>query len=104
MVWELFDRLHIAKMFSKIDLHDTYYQIQIKEGDEWKSAFRTCYRHFDYLMMPFRMANVLVTFQAFMETTLEGLINICCIIYMDDILIYLEDPQQHMEHLQQILD
>ena len=91
-------------MFSKIDLHDTYHQIQIKEGDEWKSAFRTCYRHFEYLVIPFGMANALATFQAFMETTLEGLIHGCYIVYMIDILIYMEEPQQHMEHLWQILD
>ena len=91
-------------MFSKIDLHDTYHQIQIKEGDKWKSMFRTCYRYFEYLVMPFRMAKALATFQAFMETTLEGFIDGCCIVYMDDILIYLEEPQQHTEHLRQILD
>ena len=91
-------------MFSKIDLYDTYHQIQIKESDEWKSMFRTYYKHFEYLVISFRMANALATFQAFMETILEGLIDDCCIIYMDYILIYLEEPQQHMEHLRQILD
>ena len=55
-------------------------------------------------MMPFGMANALAIFQAFMEITLEGLIDGCHIVYMDDILIYLEELQQHMEHLWQILD
>ena len=104
LVWELFDRLRTATMFSKIDLHDIYHQIEIKEGDEWKSAFRTCYRHFEHLVIPFGMANALATFQAFMKTTLDSFIDGCCIVYMVDILIYMEEPQQHMEHLQQILD
>jgi len=50
------------KVFSKIDLKDAYYRIQIQKGDEWKIAFRTYYRHFKYLVIPFGLTNALATF------------------------------------------
>ena len=56
-----------AKSFVKLDLKDAYHQIQIKEGDEWKTAFRTQYGHFEYLVMLFGLANAPVTFQSYIN-------------------------------------
>src|SRR5450432_296828 len=56
---ELRDRLRGAKKFTKLDLKDTYHRIRIKKGEEWKTAFRTRYGHFEYLVVPFRLTNAL---------------------------------------------
>ena len=79
-----------AKLFVKLDLKDAYHQIQIKEGDEWKTAFRTQYGHFEYLVMLFGLANTPVTFQSYINQALVGLVDITCVVYLDDILIYTE--------------
>ena len=60
---ELHDRVRGAKIFTKLDLKCGYNFIQIKEGDEWKTAFRTRYSLFEYKVMPFGLANAPVTFQ-----------------------------------------
>jgi hypothetical protein len=62
LVSEMLDRLSKAAIFSKLDLRDAYYRLQIKEGDKWKTAFKTRYGHFKYLVMPFGLANAPATF------------------------------------------
>ena len=75
----------------KLDLWDAYYRLRIKEGDEWKTAFKTRYGHFEYLVMPFGLANAPVIFQLYIYRALGGLVDRICVVYLDDILIYLED-------------
>ena len=62
LIIEILDRLYDAKMYSKLDLKDTYYRLRIKEGDEWKIAFYIRYRSFEYLVIPFTLANAPATF------------------------------------------
>jgi len=62
LVGELFNRLSHAKIFIKLDLHNTYYRICIKKGDKWKTIFKTRYGHFKYLVMPFSLTNAPMTF------------------------------------------
>jgi hypothetical protein len=62
LISETLDRLGRATVFSALDLKDTYYRIPIKRGDEWKTAFRTRYGHFEYNIMPFGLYNALATF------------------------------------------
>jgi hypothetical protein len=57
LISETLDRLGRATVFSALDLKDAYYRIPIKQGDEWKTAFRTQYGHFEYNVMPFRLYN-----------------------------------------------
>ena len=101
---EMFDRLKGAKYFTKLDLKDAYHRIRIRRGDEWKTAFRTRYGHFEYVVMPFGLANAPATFQAYMERSMEGLVDWICIVYMDDILIYGGDTlEEHQECVRQVL-
>ena len=100
---ELYNRLGKAKIFTKIDLREGYYNIRIKEGDEWKTAFRTRYGHFEYLIMPFGLTNALATFMRLMNNTLRECLDIFAIVYLDDILIYLESKEEHIRHIKRIL-
>jgi hypothetical protein len=62
LVSEMLDRLSKAKIYSKLNLRDTYYRLRIREGDEWKTAFKTRYSYYKYNVMPFRLTNALVLF------------------------------------------
>jgi hypothetical protein len=93
LIGKALDRLSEAKVFTKLDIHAAYNAIRIREGDEWKTAFRTRYGHYEYRVMPFGLSNAPATFQAYINTTLSDLLDRTCIVYLDDILIYSEDPQ-----------
>ena len=62
LIGESLDRLGRAKMFTQLDLISAYHRMKIKEGDEWKTAFRTRYGHFEYQMMPFGLSNAPASF------------------------------------------
>lgn len=103
LIHEILDRLSSAKIFTKLDLKDAYHRIRIREGDEWKTAFRTRYGHFEYLVMPFGLANAPATWQSHIEKVLKGLVDVICIVYMDDILIFSENPKDHEKHVRLVL-
>jgi hypothetical protein len=104
LIGELLDRLSQAKIFTKLDLRDAYHRIRIKEGDEWKTAFRTRYGHYEYLVMPFGLANAPATFQNYIHKALGALVDDICVVYLDDILIYSENEEQHAEHVRRVLE
>ena len=104
LITETLDRLCGAKRFIKLDLKDAYHRIRIKRGDEWKTAFRTRYGHFEYQVMPFGLANAPATFQAYINKALRGLVDVTCVVYLDDILIYSNDPAEHWRHVRQVLE
>ena len=104
LISETLDRLNGAKQFTKLDLKDAYHRIRIRRGDEWKTAFRTRYGHFEYLVMPFGLTNAPATFQAYINKSLIGLIDQFCVVYLDDILIYSETPEEHIRHVKQVLE
>lgn len=104
LIPELIDRLSTARIFTKLDLRGAYNLIRIKEGDEWKTAFRTRYGHFEYQVMPFGLANAPASFQALMNDILRPFLDISVIVYLDDILIYSQDTEEHTLHVQQVLE
>jgi hypothetical protein len=99
LISEILDRLAGAKWFSKIDIKDAYYRIRIQEGDEWKTAFRTRYGHYEYTVMPFGLTNAPATFQNYIHTALHDVLDIFAIAYLDDILVFSLDRNSHTEHL-----
>ena len=104
LISETLDRLRRSKIFTKLDLKDAYHRIRIKEGDEWKTAFQTRYGHFEYYVLPFGLSNAPATFQAYINQALVGLVDVTCVVYLDDILIFSEDPGEHTEAVRQVLE
>jgi hypothetical protein len=104
LISELLDRLHGAKVFSKLDLLDAYYRIRIKEGDEWKTAFRTRYGHYEFLVMPMGLTNAPATFQSYINNALQGYVDDFCVVYLDDILIYSQNEEERIQHLEKVME
>jgi hypothetical protein len=104
LISETLDRLRRAKRFTKLDLKDAYHRIRVKKGDEWKTAFRTRYGHFEYLVMPFGLANAPATFQAYINQALVGLVDVTCVVYLDDILVFSEDVNEHDSAVKEVLE
>src|SRR6266852_664716 len=103
LIGEAIDRLQTAKYFTKLDIKDAYHNIRIKEGDEWKTAFRTRYGLFEYTVMPFGLTNAPASFQRWINTILGEYLDVFYIVYLDDILIYSETKEQHVEDIRKIL-
>ena len=100
---DLFDQLQSAKVFSKIDLRSCYYQLRIREQDVHKIAFRTRYGHFEFLVMPFGLTNAPAAFMDMMQRVFTPYLAQFIIVFIDDILIYLDTVEQHAEHLRTAL-
>jgi len=77
--------------------------VRIAKGDEWKTAFWTRYSAFEWSVMPFGLTNALASFQRFMNDLFSDLLDVCIVVYLDDILIYSNDITQHREHVKEVL-
>jgi len=94
-----------AKYFTKLDVHWGYNNVQIKEGDKWKAAFRTNQGLFETLVMYFGLTNSPATFQTMINIIIKGLIDERYVaIYMDDILIFTQTIEHHREVVSRVLD
>jgi hypothetical protein len=103
LIREIRDRLHGARWFTALDLRGAYNLIRMKEGEEWKTAFRTSEGHFEYLVMPFGLTNAPATFQVMINHVLREFLDQFAVAYLDDILIYSRTLEQHKEHVHKVL-
>ena len=94
----MLDRLHLAKVFTKIDLRNAYHQVRVREGDEWKTTFRCQEGHYEYLVCPHGATNAPAMFQYFMNDILKEYLDVICVGLLDDVIIFSEDPSQHLAH------
>ena len=91
------------RFYTKIDLRHAYHLIHIREGDEWKTAFHTHYSSFEWHVMPFRLTNMPAAFQHFMNDIFGDLLNVCMLVYLDNILIYSDSEEEHIWHVHEVL-
>ena len=90
-------------MFSKIDLRSGYHQVRTKDEDVHKTSFRTRYEHYEFLVIPFGLTNAPATLMCFMNSSLHKYLDNFVIIFIDDILIYSKNEEEHKEHLKLFL-
>ncbi|KAJ1600992.1 hypothetical protein NDA14_005820 [Ustilago hordei] len=95
--------LRKARIYTKLDLRAAYNLIRIAKGDEWKTAFGTQLGLYEYLVMPFGLANALAHFQSFINDIFQDIIGIYVVVYLDDFLIFSDTEEAHVKHVTEVL-
>ena len=99
----MFDQLTGARVYSKIGLRTGYHQLRVRETDIPKTAFRTCYGHFEFTVMPFELTNVPAAFIDLMHRVFQPYLDQFFVVFVDDILIYSQSEWEHKDHLRIVL-
>ena len=100
---DLFDQLQGTRCFSKIDLRSGYYQLRIRRGYEPKTAFRTRYDYYEFLVISFGLTNALAAFMDLMNRVFRPFLDRFVIVFIDNILVYSKSEEEHARHLRFVL-
>ncbi|GKC76670.1 putative reverse transcriptase domain-containing protein [Tanacetum coccineum] len=101
---DLFDQLQGSSVYSKIDLRLGYHQLRVMDEDIPKTAFRIRYRHYEFQVMPFGLTNATAVFMDLMNHVCKPYLDKFMIVFIDDILIYSHNKEEHVNHLRIILE
>jgi hypothetical protein len=104
LIDETFARLAKAKVFIKLDIRQAFHRIRMHPDSEELTTFRTRYGAYKCKVLPFGLTNGPATYQRYMNDILFDCLDVFCTAYLDDILIYSEDPLEHESHVKQVLD
>jgi len=100
---DLFNQLQGAGVFSKINLRSGYHQLRIRVEDIPKIAFKTRYGHYEFTVMPFGFTNALAAFMDLMNRIFRPCLDKFAVVFIDNILIYSKDKEEHTDHLRTVL-
>jgi hypothetical protein len=100
---DIFYQLKDAKIFSKIDLISGYHQVRINDEDISKTAFRTRYDHYEFMVVLFGLSNAPVVFMCLMNGVFRDYLDKFVIVFLDDILVYSKSEEEHEKHLRMVL-
>ena len=100
---DLFDQLRGAKVYSKMDLRTGYNQLRVREAEIPKTAFRTRYGHFEFMVIPFELTNAPGAFMDLMHRVFQLYLDQFFVVFLDDILIYSQSEKEHEDHLRVVL-
>ncbi|KAH9246539.1 hypothetical protein BASA81_015914 [Batrachochytrium salamandrivorans] len=103
LISELLRTLSTGKIFTTLDLRGAYNLLRIKEGDESKTSFITKYGQFEFLVMPFGLANAPAQFQRMMNSLFRNVIGKHVLVYLDDIVIYSDNMSDHIVQVHNVL-
>lgn len=103
LVADLFDQLSKATYFTKLDLRSGYWQVRIAEGDEGQTTCVTRYGSYEFLVMPFGLTNAPATFCNLMNAFFYEYIDRFVVVYLDDIVVYSNNLDDHLIHLRKVL-
>ncbi len=98
-----FECLQGASFFTKLDLRNAYHLVRIREGDEWKTAFKTPRGHFGYRVLPFGLSNAPAVFSSTRQRCAERYGRSVIYVYLNDILIFSHSLQEHVQHVRRVL-
>ena len=101
---DIFSHLAKAKIFSTIDMTSGYYQVKMDKDSMPYTAFASQWGFYEYVVMPMGLTNACATFQRLMNMVLDGYIGDFCLVYLDDIIIYSENEEDHLKHVQQVVE
>ena len=102
-VEDILDSMHGAEWFTTLDLRSGYWQVEVEPSDRTKTAFSTPYGLYQFRVMPFGICNAPSTFQRLMELVLADLCWETCLIYLDDVIVYGHNWDEHLQRLRQVL-
>jgi len=103
MIDNLFDQLKGETIFSKIDLRSGYHKVRIKKEDIYKITFQTTYGHYEFVVVPFGLTNSPTTFMCLMNNVLGLYLDKFVIVFIDEILVYFKNEEEHAENLAIVL-
>jgi predicted aspartyl protease len=105
LIHETLERVGKAKWFSKFDVVGAFHRVRVKEGDEWKTAFRTRFGLWEWLVTPFGLTNAPGTFQRYINSVLAPYLDDFASAYVDDVLVYTDGSlEEHRSHVRKVLE